>query len=160
MGYVLEAVIGRRALLAAATRAQPAAVVVPLAQDMALIPMTDNLFDSITDGSAARPLGFWKLPAGFDRTLGAWSGAGPIGYVEAELFGGIGTQRGAVWADGDLVLGPVSFEERSRHRAGAAATTPISLVLARLGVSRGKHVDEFAAVGLPEHRSTEDWTVY
>jgi hypothetical protein len=30
-------------------------------------------------------------------------------------------------------------------------------VLARLGVNRAGHYDEFDAAGLAEHRDTEDW---
>ncbi|MGA4878423.1 hypothetical protein [Streptomyces lydicamycinicus] len=31
------------------------------------MPMTDEVFDPVTDGSAAEVLGFWRLPGGFER---------------------------------------------------------------------------------------------
>ncbi|MEV6305855.1 hypothetical protein AB0M02_41015 [Actinoplanes sp. NPDC051861] len=107
--------------------------------------MTDPLFDAVTDGTAERPLGFWKLPPGFDRELASWSSAGPVGYVEAEYFGGVGSQRAVLWDAGELVLGPL-FEG-----------SPISQLLRRLGVEPVGDSDEFDAVGLGRHRETEDW---
>jgi hypothetical protein len=88
------------------------------------------------------------------HTLHVWSTAGPIGYVEADYFGGVGTQRAALWADGRLTLGPLSVEVRQDWPAEGS---PISQVLARLGVDRTGHYDEFDAAGLAEHRHTEDW---
>ena len=70
------------------------------------MPMTDEVFDGVTDGSTAGDLGFGRLPGGFERLLAQWSVSGPVAYVEAEYFGGVGEQRAAVWADGALVLGP------------------------------------------------------
>ena len=67
MGYILEAVIGSESRLRKAILDQPAAVVVPLRQGIAMVPMTDKLFSAVTDGSSERPLGFWKLPGGFER---------------------------------------------------------------------------------------------
>ena len=154
MGYTLEAVVGSVGVLAVATSRLPAAVVVPLRQDLALLPMTDELFDAVTDGSVDRPLGFRTLPGGFDRALASWSSAGPIAYVEAEFFGGVGTQRAALWVAGELVLGPVSVSE---DRPFVPEEGPVSRVLARLGVRRDGHRDEFDAVGLGRHRSTADW---
>src|ERR687894_590430 len=104
MGYTLEAVIGDTEALVAGARRCPDAVVVPVRAGLSLVPMTDELFDAVTDGTDARPLGFWKLPGGWDRELPVWSLVGPVGYAEAEFFGGVGGQRAAVWIGGDLVL--------------------------------------------------------
>ncbi|MFC7548144.1 hypothetical protein [Plantactinospora sp. GCM10030261] len=154
MGYTLEAVIGRADTLRSAVRGQPTAVLVPLALDVMMVPMTDRLFDSVGDGSQDSPLGFGGVPGGFDRVLAAWSVAGPVGYVEADFFGGIGTQRAAMWNGGELVVGPLSVDVNERF---PAAGSPISQILRRLGVVRGSHRDEFDAVGLGRHRDTSDW---
>uniref|UniRef100_A0AAU2VFF7 Uncharacterized protein n=1 Tax=Streptomyces sp. NBC_00003 TaxID=2903608 RepID=A0AAU2VFF7_9ACTN len=61
------------------------------------MPMTDEVFDAVTDGSTGAELGFWRLPGGFDGLLARWSAAGPLAYAEAEYFGGVGEQRAAVW---------------------------------------------------------------
>jgi len=154
MGYILEAVIGSESRLRKAILDQPAAVVVPLRQGIALVPMTDKLFSAVTDGSSERPLGFWKLPGGFEKVLSAWSEDGPVGYVEAEYFGGYGGQRAALWADGAVAAGPLVIRAGEKF---PAAGSPISQILRHLGVNRGKHHDEFEAVGLRRHRHTSEW---
>ncbi len=96
---------------------------VPLGQGLSLMPMTDEVFDGVTDDSDGRDLGFWRLPGGFDALLAQSSAARPIAYVEAEYFGGVGKQRAAVWADSALALGPL--EEPTRKRL-SRAVSPIS----------------------------------
>jgi hypothetical protein len=116
--------------------------------------MTDELFDAVTDHASVRPFGFWKLPGGFDRMLASWSAAGPVGYVEAEFFGGVGSQRAVLWGAGELVLGPLHVNEEAPVDPTGS---PISQVLKRLGIERAGYRDEFEAVGLDRHRETEDW---
>jgi hypothetical protein len=152
MAYELRALIGAEALLADVARDLARAV--SLRQSLGLIPMTDELFDALSNGTPDRFLGFWKLPGGFEYTLAEWSTGGPLAYVEAEFFGGVGEQRAAVWVDGAL-------PERSLHVAPGESLpdqgSPISQALRQLGVVRGTSVDEFDAVGLQRHRYTEDW---
>lgn len=50
MGYEIAGVVARAGLLAAAARELPMAVPAPLRQGFALLPMTDELFDAVTDG--------------------------------------------------------------------------------------------------------------
>ena len=154
MGYTLEALIGEPDVLRPVVRRWPVAALVTLDGSLSLIPMTDELFDAAGGGSGSEPLGFWKLPAQFDRDLAGWSAAGPVAYVEAEFFGGVGTQRAALWTGGRLALGPLSADE---DEPSDPAGSPISQVLARLGVGREGHHDEFDAVGLGRHRDTEGW---
>jgi hypothetical protein len=152
MGYELHAVIGRADLLADAARAMGEPVL--LSQSLALLPMTDELFDTVTDGAATRFLGFWKLPGGFEYTLAQWSFGGPVAYVEAEYVGGAGRQRAAVWEGGVL---PEHVLHVGVGESFPSQGSPISQVLRRLGAVRGSYVDEFEAVGLRRHRRTEDW---
>jgi hypothetical protein len=77
-----------------------------------------------------------------------------VAYVEADYFGGVGSQVAALWDAGQLVLGPVV---RPEHRRTRGDLSPISQALRRLGVSARGHVDEFDAVGLGQHRHVEDW---
>jgi hypothetical protein len=55
---------------------------------------------------------------------------------------------------GSLALGPVVLGEAEPVPASGTA---ISQALARLGVVRGGHHDEFEAAGLDRERDTEDW---
>ncbi|MDN3359847.1 hypothetical protein [Actinomadura sp. DC4] len=151
MSYELNAVIGDAGLLR--VRAGEPARLGALEGGLAVMPMTSALFDALTDGSAAG-LGFWRLPGGFDRVLAGWSADGPLAYVEAEYFGGTGTQRPAVWAGGELAFGPLGVAEGEPF---PPAGSPISQALRRLGVERGDAVDEFAAAGLYRHRHGAAW---
>ncbi|WP_097943867.1 hypothetical protein [Streptomyces sp. ms115] len=163
MGYDVQAVIAGDEVLRIASRELPGSAVVRLGQGLSMMPMTDELFDAVTDGSGAGDLGFWRLPGGFDALLARWSAAGPIAYVEAEHFGGVGRQRAAVWADGSLALGPLGLlgplrplDEPTKQR-GSQAVSPASQALRRLGAQRDVGKDEFESVGLNRHRTNEDW---
>ncbi|MEU7086986.1 hypothetical protein [Streptomyces achromogenes] len=116
--------------------------------------MTDELVDAVADDGDARVLGFQRLSAGFEGILAGWSVAGPLTYVEAEHFGGVGEQRAVVWADGDLVLGPLDVPVK---RWFSRSVGPVSQALRRLGARRGIDGDEFDAVGLDRYRWTDDW---
>lgn len=156
MGYELQAVIAHCDLLHAVTRDRPEALVAALEQGLALLPITDEFFDSVTDGSRAGGLGFRCLPGGFEHRLAEWSLVGPIAYVEADYFGGVGSQRAAVWSGGELVFGPLNV---AVGEAFSAEGSPVSQALRCLGVVADDGADEFDAVGLGRHRHGDDWVV-
>ncbi|MGW4383361.1 hypothetical protein [Kitasatospora sp. NPDC004531] len=146
MGYYLEAVVAAETLLRANAADLPATRVVPLAQGLALLPMSDAL-DEAVSGDGPRLAPFRMLPSGFERTLAAWSATGPVAYVEADIWGGTGDQSAAVWTAGALTFGPL-LEPGYRL---------LSLALRHLGAHADGHPDEFDAVGLGRHGRTEDW---
>ncbi|MER6666309.1 hypothetical protein ABT256_17340 [Amycolatopsis japonica] len=78
----------------------------PIGQGLSLMPVTETRFDT--------------------GLLPECSEHGAVAYVEAEYFGGAGTQFAQVWEGGETILGPLYF-------------------------------DEFDAVGLGRHRSTDEW---
>ncbi|MFJ7149255.1 hypothetical protein ACIQVT_13805 [Streptomyces sp. NPDC100445] len=154
MGYALEAVIAGEEPARAVARAVPGARVVPLGRGLALVPVTDEVRAAVTGGTGPATLGFRWLPAEFDALLAQGSALGPVAYVEAEYFGGVGEERAAVWSAGALALGPLDAPTRRLFRRAAG---PVCRALRRLGVRRGPGRDEFEAVGLGRHRDTEDW---
>lgn len=154
MGYDLQAVIAGEDALRGAARDLPAARLASIGQGLSLMPMTDALFDSVADGSGVGALGFWRLPGGFEKALAAWSAGGPVAYVEAEYFGGVGEQRAAVWDGGTIVLGPLHVEEGQPF---PPTGSPISQTLQWLGVVASAGEDEFSAGGLDRHRHNEAW---
>lgn len=154
MSYELRALIGAVDLLKVVAAEVPVARVAPLEQGLALIPMTDRLFDTLNAAGGGTEPGFAFFPGGFGLRLGAWSQAGPIAYVEADYFGGRGFQRAAVWIDGKIEFGPLSSEPGVR---APGAGTPISQALRRMGAQNPYGHDEFEAVGLGRHRHLEDW---
>ena len=99
-------------------------------------------------------LRFVWLPNGFDRVLAGWSAAGPVAYVEADYFGGVGSQRAVVWLRGEVR----PRAARGRARAAARARGQLDLPRGgRLGVACDGALDEFYTVGLGRHRETGDW---
>lgn len=153
MGYELDAVIGSPAAVRTAVAPWPAATIVPLGSDLALVPLTGDLSGSIAVGES--PVhGFRTLLPRLAESLATASHTAPVAYVEAEYFGGVGTQHAALWSGGRLTLGPLTLgENEPRPEAG----TPLSRILAALGVPRTGHQDEFDTAGLDRHRHTEDW---
>jgi hypothetical protein len=127
VAYELNAVIARADVLDGAGR--PTA---PLAQGYALLAKTVGVTEA---------------------DLAEWSRKGPVARVEAEIFGGTGTQWAAVWDAGELVLGPLALDEGELFPPGGS---PIAQALRRIGVQRTTG-DEFEAVGLGRHRFTGDW---
>lgn len=152
--YCLEAVISSEPVLRELASSVPEAHIVTLRQHLSLLPMTDALFDAVTVAGGPELDGFWKAPAGLGSMLATCSESGPVAYVEADFFGGVGTQSAQVWDRGKVVLGPLRVAE---EEPDPAAGSPISQALRQLGVARGNHFDEFDAVGLGRHRRTEDW---
>ena len=156
MGYVLRCVIApARALLPG--RAFANGVVADLGQGLGLIPMTTALFDEVRLSSEADPrfAPAQLFPPGFEVVLAAWSAVDPVAYVEAEYFGGAGSQFAALWRGGVLILGPLILEEDKPWPA--PGWSPISQALRHLGVTAGGHYDEFDAIRLGRHRDVEDW---
>jgi hypothetical protein len=154
MAYVLRGAIARAGVL------RPAApgFVAELGAGLGLLPITDEFYDDVRqDGAPADPrlVDGHLLPPGFGDTLAEWSKTGPVAYVEAEYFGGTGSQFAVVWADGDLVLGPL--RKLNGEPAPNPGMSPISQALRRLGVSAAGHYDEFDAAGLGRHRRISGW---
>jgi hypothetical protein len=154
VGYCLEAVVATELVLRGWAGSIREARIVPLGQHLSLLPLTDELFDVISVAGAPELDGFWKAPAGLGHALTACSVNGPVAYVEAEYFGGVGTQSAQVWDGGKVVLGLLRLAEGEPDPAGGS---PISQALRRLGAAKGDRFDEFDAVGLGRHRDTNDW---
>lgn len=141
MSYNLQAVLGRE--LARHASAFRSARSVPLERGIEMIPVTDELHREIGRGDELPR--FAKLSPKVQQWVERISIAGPVAYVEAELFGGLGGQAAVVWSEGSRLLGPIHAEDA------------INQALRLLGVpSEGAH-DEFDAVGLGKHRDTAHW---
>jgi len=143
MGYNLQAIIGSQSLLESVSSRFVSALVAPLNFEMALIPVTDELLDEVgASGDAGR---FYKLTNSMKEWVCDISHDGPVTYVEAEFFGGAGSQSAVVWKHKAILLEPI-------HKPDA-----INQALRSLGVRKGHCRDEFEALGLQRHRNTDDW---
>jgi hypothetical protein len=87
-----------------------------------------------------------ELPSALTQLCTQLGMHGDFAYIEAEIFGGAGTQA-FVWFDGGKAGSPV------------VANDAIKCALRLLGVRTGKEGDEFELVGLGRHRDTDSWLV-
>ena len=96
-------------------------------------------FLPLTDG------GSLTLPDSIAELAAPLAKRGEIVYVEAEFFGGVGTQACVTW------------DASATPSVPLVAPDAINKALRFLGVVIGGHDDEFDALGLGSHRSTEEW---
>ena len=137
MAYELSAVIGEVTMLSGIGR-EHGVPVVPLAEGLALIPLTDAIATALFEPDLR-----------FEEVLRAWSARGPVLYAWSEMHAGLGVQSATIWAAGELTY----------HETGYPGRGPISLALQRLGVTGGsERRDEFDIVGLGRYRRTSAWT--
>jgi hypothetical protein len=148
MGHFVTGLIAKPETLAAFAQKHSLHAPVPLATNLAFLPLRDDDLDSfLKPPLTGHPNGFTYLSEQLSRQLAAESVASPIMYFETEYFGGNGGQGAAVFSGGALTFGPEWAE-----------IGPINTALALLGVRViAPAQDEFETVGLYRHRSTEDW---
>lgn len=154
MSYELRALAARVGVAAQAADAI-GSVLVSLSPGFGLVPVTGELLDDLSDDAGrAYPDAFWFLTAGLAERAAAVSAAGAVAYLEADIFGGTGTQAAVVWRAGQVILGPA----RTKFRAGASHhDDAFNRALRELGVTAGAAGDEFTALGLGGRRRTDDW---
>ncbi|MEU1736262.1 hypothetical protein [Streptosporangium sp. NPDC020145] len=115
--------------------------------------MTDEIFNELTD--ARRESGpFTLMSPEFTERLRGWSRGGRIAYVEADFWGGNGSQAAALWENGRQSWGPgyASIRVGPPHE-----DRPINAVLARLGAIGAGALDLFDTVGFGWERDMEGW---
>jgi len=148
VGYEICAVIGSETALRAFTIGLQAKIV-PLRTGICVAPLTDPLLETLrTDsGHNAKSLSpvFEFLYPAIEERAEAASNEAPLAYVEANYFGGIGSQMAAAWKQGRLVLEPTD------------ENNPINQALRILGVQAVPPDDEFDTIGLGTHRKTRSW---
>ncbi|WP_052263007.1 hypothetical protein [Chromobacterium violaceum] len=146
MAYALQAIIARSGTISEPLLEQ--LKIVHLSGGVDLIPIGQ-------DAIKAHALPFLPLTdegrEGLPRKLAEFcerlSAQGLLAYVEAEFFGGTGTQAYALFSAGNrighVVVSDSAINEALRH----------------LGIGKGEAFDEFNAVGLGRYQSTDDWLV-
>jgi hypothetical protein len=144
MAYDLQALIADEATIRTAVPA--GAVVIRLPQGKAMIPVSDQVrevhdipFLPLTDE------GITEVPDGIATMGEAIARAGRVAYVEAEFFGGVGTQACVTWDASRIPSQPL------------VDVHAINTALRFLGVVIGDHHDEFDALGLGNCRGTDEW---
>lgn len=145
MSYTLQAIVIPDTVRDRAKDHGLIAVDLPV-HGLCLIPLS---YDQIDD----RGIPFLPLTDGGEPTIGpqldtlcqAFSAREKVAYVEAEFFGGDGTQGCALYENGKPLSCPMVDDKA------------INYALRWLGVQLNGKLDEFEAAGLGMHRNTEDW---
>lgn len=146
MSYQLSAVIGPEAVLGTQFGES-----VRLAGGLALAPVVSRSGDAVGL--------FHGLTESLRQQLVSASRAGLVAYVEAEFFGGRGTQSAIAWRGETVVVGPLHTQSHDGEEGGYATTTEMAIntVLRTLGVVASGPNDEFDTLGLGRHRETAAW---
>jgi hypothetical protein len=146
MGYYLQGFICRQSDTSLLTGKFDKAVSVELGQGLALIPMTEELFDQINNFSSSASVDkFEYLTENVERKVLDAIGDKKFAYIEAEYFGGQGGQMAIVW------------NNNRREQILPFGQDKINQVLKGFGVTANKGQDEFLTIGLGFHRNTKDW---
>lgn len=144
MGYTLQAIVGKEGVLDPVVKQEQT---VRLTQEILLLPLTDR-FRAMHGNIPFLPFtddGLDVIPESLAALCDELSALGRIAYLEAEFFGGQGTQAIVLAAHGRIVRGP-------EVRAHA-----INEGLAFVGVAKKADLDRFDTLGLGQYRSTEHW---
>jgi hypothetical protein len=153
--HCIQVLVAKRPVLEAARALFADAIVCPLPQAFALVPLTDDLLRALAASPfAGGPGAPVDVVAPAVAALAAHlSRQGEVVYAATDYFGGLGAQDAVAWhlghqvlALGDTPAAPSSWPD-----------SPISLALRRIGVVAGAGEDEFDALGLGRHRSNEAW---
>lgn len=146
MSYVIQAIVADHNLLS--QKVFPNAFVVSLPQGKGMIPLTDEIVQAhkipswpFTDEGIKPPRGAIEAVV---KLCAPFSLKGKAAYIEAEFFGGWGTQACLLFEGGNL---------SGKLIVGKDA---INQALSFLGVVK-TNSDEFDALGLGAHSVTEDW---
>ncbi|MFD1887633.1 hypothetical protein [Paenibacillus wenxiniae] len=122
---------------------------IELYQQIIAIPISDDLYNEINDetnnGQLTSAPNYDSLTDAIKQLCSEFSRIARTAYIEAEYFGGVGTQNGIVWDAADVI-----FEETLSEHA-------VNKALQQLGVIRTEEQDEFDTVQLGRHRSIERW---
>jgi hypothetical protein len=149
MAYTLEAFVTKSSTADEAIKSFSSAVVVPLEQGVSLIPLTDTFTIELEAKYGPGPnFEFEDLPT-LTGSAAKWaeqiSHTGPVAFLEAEFFGGQGSQAAIGWQAGKIAFGPL--------QAGHA----INQALHWLEITPAGQTDEFDTLRLGRYRSTEKW---
>jgi hypothetical protein len=169
MGYTLQALIGPASALVPHKSDFRETHLVSLNQGFAMILVTPELYDELQAANLSAVTTnldfsrFYLLSSAVTAWAEQLSINGPMAYIEADFWGGVGSQNAVGWKRGQLSLKPISTEV-GWDKANFTFTGPplrewaINQALRFIGVvSEPDDLDEFEAVGLRKHRQTEDW---
>jgi hypothetical protein len=145
MGYFLYAFVAKEPLLRNNIHEFEDCHIVSLQQRIEMLILTKEFLENFADDENTSKVGILNM---LTPKAAEWakriSMDGPVAYIEAEFFGGLGGQRSVIWHSGRVV-------------SETKGSGPINLALNFLGVTTKPPEDEFIAAGLKRHRDAEGW---
>lgn len=163
MRYNIQAIVGSQTSLLPLMNSRNSARMVELHKGLSMIPMTKELYDEVNQTDVARfdnPAfnRFLRLSPRVIECIVTASYPSTVAYIEAEFFGGKGSQSSVVWERGRIIHGP----EHSRWAINKALrhvgiTARMNELLRRISIYKHFFKDEFDLVGLGQCRRTEEW---
>lgn len=146
MGYYLQAFICRQPDQNLLTERFDKAVSVDLGQGLALVPMTEELFDQINNFCSSSSVDkFEYMTENVEQKVLDAIGDRKFAYVEAEYFGGEGGQMAIIW------------NNNRREQLLSLGQDKINEVLKSFGVTAKQGQDEFVTLGFGLRRNTREW---
>lgn len=146
MGYYLQAFICRELDQSLLTKKFDKAVGVGLGQGLALIPMTEDLFDEINNFCSSPSVEkFEYMTENVEQKVLDTIGDRKFAYVEAEYFGGEGGQIAIIW------------NNNRREQILSFGQDKINEVLRSFSVTTKQGQDEFVTLGFGLRRNTREW---
>lgn len=153
----VKALIASASILTEVAARFGSAVLCPLVQGFALLPLTDIVVREIataektseTETSVMADIAPGVAPLAYRLSL-----KGPVAYISTEFFGGTGGQDAVVWTHA-----AVAFQLTDGGEVDNIGwpNSPVSQALRSIGVIAAPSQDEFDTVGLGRHRSTSGW---
>jgi hypothetical protein len=148
----VKALVAQERWLRDETVALKNAVICPLAQGFALIPITDALAEELKTATPNVEASLIGMAPGVFNVALRTSKRTAVAYISTEYFGGHGGQDAVACLNGDVIFSP-----ESKGYNDAWPNSSISQALRAIGVIANAGQDEFDTLGLGSHRETHRW---
>lgn len=148
----VKALVAKERWLREETATLGSAVVCPLVQGFALVPITDSVAAELKTVPSRGVPPLADMASGLVEVALRTSEGTPVAYISTEYFGGHGGQDAIAWLNGDMIFSP-----KSKGYGDVWPNSAISQALRTIGVIANAGQDEFDTLGLGNHRETHRW---
>lgn len=173
MGHIIGGFIALEKQLTELVANYDLAHVIPLKQEFAFVPVSDELCIQLFEGKeflADMSDERFRCLSSKLFQIGRWfSKTTPIAYIETDYDGGTGFQCAVAWKDGDIEVYPTAAGREEGFQMDGYSLKPINDALSKIGVQiyltedlTADDMDEFTKdefdkLGLGKYRDNDDW---